>query len=66
MEPKYPEINVKLVGEDGNAFSILARVSHALKRNGVPKSERDEFFKEATSGDYDNLLLTVMKWVNTD
>ncbi len=30
---KYPNVYVKLVGEDGNAFSILARVSKALKKS---------------------------------
>jgi hypothetical protein len=63
MEPKYPEITVKLVGEDGNAFSIIGRVKKALDRGGVEKEEVDQFIGEATSGDYDNVLQTVMKWV---
>jgi hypothetical protein len=63
---KYPHICVQLVGQDGNAFSILGRVSKAMRRAGVPKPERDAFFKEATSGDYDHLLGTVMMWVNCD
>ncbi|SUX15323.1 Uncharacterised protein [Campylobacter upsaliensis] len=29
---KYPNVYVKLVGEDGNAFSILARASKTLKK----------------------------------
>ena len=63
MDPKYPHIEVKLVGKDGNAFSILGFVTTEMKRNKIPKEERDEFLKEATSGDYDNLLRTCMKWV---
>ncbi len=35
----------------------------ALKRAGVPQAERDAFFVEATSGDYDHLLATAMRWV---
>ena len=27
--PKYPEIEVALVGEDGNAVAIMGRVSNA-------------------------------------
>jgi len=61
---KYPDIVVQLTGEDGNAFAILGRVSQALRRGGVPKEERDKFFAEAQSGDYDNLLVTCMRWVN--
>ncbi len=64
-EIKYPEINVPLVGEDGNAFSILGRVSRAMKRNNV-YDEWDTFHTEATSGDYDNLLRTVMAWFSVD
>lgn len=53
---------VKLVGEDGNAFAILARVWDAGRKVGWTKEEWDAFKKEATSGDYDHLLRTVMKY----
>ena len=66
MSVKYPEVTVELSGTDGNAFSILARVSGALKRAGVDSKERDAFYAEATAGDYDALLRTAMKWVNVD
>lgn len=65
MSPKYPDIEVQLVGQDGNAFNIIGLVRVALRRNNVPTSEIDEFTKEATSGDYDNVLATCMKWVTT-
>lgn len=32
---KYPHITVKLVGADGNAFSIMGRVMSALRRGDV-------------------------------
>jgi hypothetical protein len=60
---KYPHVIVQLRGKDGNAFSIMAVVVRALRRAGVPKEEIDTFTKEATSGDYDHLLRTVMKTV---
>jgi hypothetical protein len=63
MEVKFPEVEVELVGHDGNAFSILGSVNRALQRAGVSKEERDAFAKEATSGDYDHLLQTCMAWV---
>lgn len=66
MGPKHPNVNVQLVGEDGNAFSILGRVKAALRKAGISKNEQDAFLDEAMSGDYDHLLQTVMGWVNTD
>lgn len=62
MTTKYPEITIPLVGEDGNAFAILAKVKKAMKKAGVPAAEQEQFFTEAMGGDYDNLLQTVMKW----
>lgn len=62
---KYPNINIPLVGEDGNAFSILARCQRAMKRNGL-HDQVAQFHAEATAGDYDNLLRTVMAWFSTD
>ena len=58
-------VKVKLVVEDGNAFSILGRVSSALKKGGHADLV-EEFNKEATSGDYNHLLRTVMDYVEED
>lgn len=60
---KYPFVIVKLTGTDGNAFSLMALVSKALKRVNVSADEIKKFREEAMSGDYDNLLQTCMKWV---
>jgi hypothetical protein len=62
-EVKYPEVKVRLVGEDGNAFAILGRVQAALRKAGVERAELDLYFQEATSGDYNHLLQTTMRWV---
>lgn len=62
--PKYPEIEVELIGQSGNAFMILGLMNKALRKGGVPQEERDAFQAEATSGDYDHLLRTCVKWVN--
>lgn len=56
---------VKLIGESGNAFSVLGRVTKALKRAGM-KTESDAFLKEATEGDYNHLLRTAMKYVDVE
>ena len=63
-QPRYPEVQVQLSGEDGNAFAILGRTAAALRAAGVPSEEIDAFFAEATSGDYDHLLQTAMRWVH--
>lgn len=66
MDTKYPEVNVSLVGEDGNAFAILGRVQGALRRAGVPKEELNAYVAEATSGDYNHLIHVTMNWVEVD
>ena len=63
-QPRYPEVQVQLSGQDGNAFAILGRTAAALRAAGVPSEEIDAYFAEATSGDYDHLLQTTMAWVN--
>lgn len=64
MDIKYPEIEVRLVGEDGNALAIMGRVNTALRRGGVDKAERDEYMSQSMSGNYDNVLTTAMAWVS--
>jgi hypothetical protein len=56
---------VRLSGEDGNAFFILARVKKAILRSNKPELA-EEFYKKATSGDYDNLLQTCMEYVEVE
>jgi hypothetical protein len=65
-DPKYPDIFVRLSGEDGNAFSIIARVRKALREAGIPASEIDVFTQEAQSGDYNNMIQTCMRWVEVE
>ena len=66
MQLKYPHITVRLTGRDGNAWAVLGAVNRALHENGVGKAEASSFFDEATSGDYDHLLRTVMRWVEVE
>ena len=63
---KHPEVVVKLIGENGNAFAILGTVKRALRKAKVSEAEIDEFCREATSGDYDNLLRTCAQWVTLE
>ena len=58
--------NLKLTGHDGNAFSIMGRVKKALMRSGADKEYIDQYLSEATSGDYDHLLLVSMEYVDVE
>ena len=66
IELRQTGVRVRLIGTDGNAFSVLGKVRQALRRNG----ESDEFIKaftdKATSGDYHHLLATVMEVVEVE
>lgn len=62
-EPKHSDIEVQLTGNDGNAAAMIAAVRVALRRARVSHEEVMEFSREATSGDYDNVLQTCMRWV---
>ena len=54
---------VRLVGTDGNAFSIIGKVSAALRKAGLG-DQVEKFQEEAVSGDYDNVLITAMKYAD--
>lgn len=51
---------------DGNAFAILGTVKRAMRRGKIDPEIIKEFMKEATSGDYDHLLRTVMDYVDLE
>lgn len=53
----------KLIGEDGNAFAIIGRVSKTLKRAGL-YDRAAEFIKRAFAADsYDEVLRLCMDYV---
>ena len=54
-------ITLNLQNVSGNAFAILGVCRRALERAGK-RELWDAFHKEATSGDYNNLLCTVSDW----
>lgn len=68
---KYPDVTVDMSGEDGGTLQILGRVRRALRLHlrelEIPSADIDAeiatFTAEATSGDYNHLLQTVMRWV---
>jgi len=67
-EEIYNENNkpkLKLVGLDGNAFSILGRARESMRKAKM-MDKWPAFQKEATSGDYNKLLVTCMEWFDCD
>jgi len=52
---------VKLLGEDGNAYYIIGKVSKTLRKAGLGEKVK-EFQSKATSGDYNHLLQVVMEY----
>lgn len=57
---------VKLTGEDGNAFNIIGKVRRALKEAKYSEEDINKFTEEATSGDYNSLLVTCGRWVDIE
>jgi hypothetical protein len=57
---------VKLVGRDGNAFTIMGVVSAALRKAGAPEKAIRQYRQESMSGDYCHLLATAMKYCEVD
>lgn len=64
MIKKKPEL--KLSGEDGNAFFIIGKAVKTLKKANFSPEKIEDFQREATSGDYDNVLATCMKWFDVE
>lgn len=64
--PTMTDVKVKLIGEDGNAFAILGKVSKALRQAGYDLDFIKEYQTQAMSGDYDNLLQVTMTYVDIE
>ena len=60
----YKKPTVKLVGGDGNAFAIIGKTRRALRKAGASPDVIAKYAKEAMGGDYGNVLVTTMKYVN--
>jgi hypothetical protein len=55
------KVKMNLVGLDGNAFSLMGEFSRNAKRQGWSKEEIDVVLQKCMSGDYDNLLSTLVE-----
>jgi hypothetical protein len=55
------KVKMKLIGLDGNAFSLMGAFRQNAKKQGWNKEEIDKVIKECMSGDYNHLLVTLME-----
>ena len=53
---------LELVGQDGNAFSVLGKAIGVARNAGWSKEKIEEFRQEAMDGNYDHLLQTCMEY----
>ena len=61
------KVQLRLVGLDGNAFSLMGAFSSAARKQGWKKADIDKVIADCMSGDYDNLLRVLMaNTVDTD
>ena len=60
-------VNMKaytLVGVDGNAFAIMGYVRSAMKSAKMTSQDIDAYTKDATSSDYDHLLVVSCEMID--
>lgn len=60
--PKF-DVEVELVGQDGNAYAIMGAIKKALRKAGATNEQVDQYLSESMSGDYNNLLSVATEWV---
>lgn len=53
------KVKLKLVGTDGNAYSLLGAFQKKARKEGWTSEEIKAVIDEATSGDYDHLLFVL-------
>ncbi len=62
--PMKKRVTMTLEGEDGNAFHLLGVFAHHARRQGWSREEIEAVRTEATAGDYDHLLQTLLRYVD--
>jgi len=58
---KKPKLEI--IGTDGNAFALLGKAQRVAKENNM---DWDKIQTKAMSGDYDNLLCTLMYYFDVE
>lgn len=61
MNTNLPKVKMRLVGLDGNAFSIMGAFQSEARKQGWDKESITEVLNRAMSGDYNHLLRTIVE-----
>lgn len=56
----------KLLGEDGNIFTLLGLASKTLKNNGMKEEAAEMTKRVMESGSYDEALMIISKYVEIE
>lgn len=57
---------LKLLGHDGNIFSVLGDASRLLKQNGQPEAAKEMFDRVTSSPSYEQALAIISEYVETE
>lgn len=63
---EYQKTPCKLIGEDGNIFSILGRVSRTLKEDGKEEQAKEVRERVMASSSYGEALQIIMEYVEVE
>lgn len=63
-EPKYPDVEVQLTGEDGNVFMIIGRVRRAIRQEAGREAQAEFDADVLSCGSYNDVLNKVQEWVS--
>jgi len=55
------KVKLRLVGLNGNSFSLMGAFKNQARKEGWTKEEIDAVIKECTSDDYNHLIATLME-----
>lgn len=66
MSERFPNLNLELVGLDGNALVLLGAFARQAKDEGWTKDEINAVRTEAMSGDYNHLLQVLVDVTDAD
>lgn len=61
-QKKICKVSLTLEGRDGNAFALLGAFQRQARLERWDKDEISAVITEATSGDYDHLLQTLIRY----
>ena len=63
MEVKYPGLEVKLLGENGNAFNLIGITANAIRKHAGNKAAEEFLVESMTQKSYDLLLAYIQRTV---